>query len=465
MRKRDIENKLKTAVEEIAPDVFDSILLSCNEQKGMTAVMTANNNATNRKTPARKKALAAISAVAAALVLAVGIFYFTSSYGGGSNAVSSIVEIDVNPSIKLEVSEDEKVISAEAMNDDAVAVMDGMELAGTDLDVAVNALIGSMLKNGYIDDIANSILISVNSDDPTVSEQLRARIAAEIDSLFKSNSLDGAILSQVVSDDAEITQLAAANNISEGKAALIKGIMAQNPLYTFEDLAGLSINELNLLSSSETTEIKNVSSVGSASNKAYISEEEAISAALERAGVNEADATGLKAKMEYEDGVMVYDVEFRAGNREYDVDINATDGTVVKYESDIDDDYYESPNQNNNTSSGTNNNTNQNNNASGNTNSGNNSSAGNNSTTSSSANNGGSQGDSSSLIPADTARSNAFSHAGVSASDVYDLDMELDMERGVQVYEIEFKSGRMEYEYVVSATSGEILHSERDYDD
>lgn len=33
-----------------------------------------------------------------------------------------------------------------------------MDLTGTDLDVAVNALIGSMLQNGYLSDIQNAIL-------------------------------------------------------------------------------------------------------------------------------------------------------------------------------------------------------------------------------------------------------------------------------------------------------------------
>lgn len=69
-----------------------------------------------------------------------------------------------------------------------------MELKGIDLDVAVNALIGSMIRHGYLSEINNSILITVNSEDETKGEQLQQRLSAEVDSLLRSFSLDSAIL-------------------------------------------------------------------------------------------------------------------------------------------------------------------------------------------------------------------------------------------------------------------------------
>ena len=53
-----------------------------------------------------------------------------------------------------------------------------------------------------------------------------------------------------------------------------------------------------------------------------------------------------------------------------------------------------------------------------------------------------------------------LNHAGVSESKVYDMDIELDDEDGKLVYEVEFKSGNMEYDYEIDAASGTILKHE-----
>ena len=45
------------------------------------------------------------------------------------------------------------------------------------------------------------------------------------------------------------------------------------------------------------------------------------------------------------------------------------------------------------------------------------------------------------------AKSIALNHAGVSENEAYDMDIELDDEDGTLVYEVEFKSGGMEYSY------------------
>ena len=63
------------------------------------------------------------------------------------------------------------------------------------------------------------------------------------------------------------------------------------------------------------------------------------------------------------------------------------------------------------------------------------------------------------------AQSIALTHAGVGAGDAYELEAELDHDDGVTVYEIEFKSGNMEYEYKVDAYTGAILEHEAEIDD
>ena len=83
-------------------------------------------------------------------------------------------------------------------------MLGGMDLTDVSLEVAINALIGSMLQNGYLDELQNSILVSVENDDANRSEQLRAKVASAINSCMSGDQLEGAVLSQTVSgsDDA-----------------------------------------------------------------------------------------------------------------------------------------------------------------------------------------------------------------------------------------------------------------------
>ena len=58
----------------------------------------------------------------------------------------------------------------------------------------------------------------------------------------------------------------------------------------------------------------------------------------------------------------------------------------------------------------------------------------------------------------------AVEKAGVARSAIRDLDIELDVERGVAVWEIDFEHGSMEYSYDVNADTGVITHVERERD-
>lgn len=55
-----------------------------------------------------------------------------------------------------------------------------------------------------------------------------------------------------------------------------------------------------------------MSSVGVASDKAYIGQEKAKQIAFEHAGVTQSDVRKLEIEMDYEYGVMVYELDFDA---------------------------------------------------------------------------------------------------------------------------------------------------------
>ena len=349
MKQRDMETKLRQAIEHAAPDDVDGVLSRCEARKGIVIPMKHQNHT-------RKKAPMLIAASLALLLVggALGIHYQQA------NTVTSVVSLDVNPSIELKLNKNEKVLAATPLNEDGRVVLEGMELKGTQVEVAMNAIVGSLLKNGYVDELANSILITVEDDDADRAIHLQQELSQEADAILAAAQVNGAILSQTLQNSTELKAKAEEYGISAGKAALIQTLVeGSGNLLAFQDLAGLSINELNLLAGSMTreqagadaeadsetviggadasTDIKvtsgTIQSSGQASDSAYIGAEKAKGIALEHAGVSESEATVEKIKFDYEDGRMVYEVEFYTADTEYEYDVDALTGALVKYES------------------------------------------------------------------------------------------------------------------------------------
>ena len=139
--------------------------------------------------------------------------------------------------------------------------------------------------------------------------------------------------------------------------------------------------------------------------------------ALNHAGISASQVVFVKVEKEYDDGRLHYDVEFYSGNKEYDYEIAAKDGSILSVDMDIEN--YTIP------------------------------SVG----TSDSAKN---------YIGIKKAKQTALSKAGLSSSSVHWEKAELDYDDGRAEYELEFHSGHREYECTVDAVSGKVLSFERD---
>ena len=409
MDERELEQRLRTAVEHAAPDPLDRILAACGPQAGTVLPFEA---------PKKKRRWAPLAVAAALVVMCCGAFGISS--WRGANAVDSVVMLDVNPSLSMTVSSKERVLSVTPFNQDAEVILGDMDLTGTDLDVAVNALIGSMLQNGYLSDIQNAILVSVENQDAAKSAQLQQHLTDTINSVFQGGSLEGAVLSQTVTESADLNALAQQYGISVGKASLIQEVIAQDSTLTFASLAPLSVNEIALIAESRHLTTQAVTQTGTASTKAYITAEEAKNAALAHAGIAESSVAQLEIEFDSEDGLMVYEVEFYAGGTEYDYDINARTGEVVNFS------------REGGISGGT---------------------------------TGGSvtSGSSGSYIGEAAATAAALTHAGVSEADTIYLRCWVEHDDGrAECYEVEFLAGSTEYQYEIDLYTGTVLKSERE---
>lgn len=406
MKNKPIEQRIKAAFTHAVPDVLDAVLSSCDKQKGKVLLMQEKK----RGNPWVKR----VVAMAAALVVMIAGVSAFSVYNK-NYAVAATVSLDVNPSIEIEVNQKNSVLNINALNEDGKIVLGDMNFKGSDLDITINALIGSMLRNGYLSEIANSILISVDGDDPAKGAQLQEKLTQEINELLQTDTFSGAVLSQTIAPSSELQQLSAQYGITLGKAQLIQQLTQNNPVYTFEALVPLSINELNLLSESGTNALDKVDSIGAASDKAYIGAQEAQKIAFAHAAVSADQVSKSKTELEYEKGTMVYEIEFVAGGYEYEYDIDAISGEVVAYESDWDDEDGKQY-------------------------------------TSASVN----------LIGEQKAKDAALAHASVSNGSTSNFVLELDRDDGMEIYEIEFNAGGYEYEYEINAATGEVIKCEKE---
>ncbi len=172
----------------------------------------------------------------------------------------------------------------------------------------------------------------------------------------------------------------------------------------------------------ESYDARPVTTTNSNVSAEYIDEAQAKAIALEHAGKNEANVSHMHCKLDYDDGVAEYEVEFWDGTTEYDYEINAVSGEIIVYDYDMES-YDARPVT----------------------------------TTDSNV--------STEYIDEVQAKTIALEHAGVTESEAGVVKCEFDFDDGYAEYEIEWEIGRMEYEYTISATDGTIFEHDVEYDD
>lgn len=171
-------------------------------------------------------------------------------------------------------------------------------------------------------------------------------------------------------------------------------------------------NQMNADSPEGTSDITNPTS---ATN---LTEEDAKSIALTDAGVKESDVANIRIERDTDDGIIVYDVDFYAGNKEYDYEIDASSGEIRSKDSEIEDDFLDDLNQ--------------------------------------TATNAG-------LISETDAAKIALSK--VEGASEQNLRISLDRDDGKDIYEGEIRYNGMEYEFELNAKTGDILEWSKERED
>lgn len=160
-------------------------------------------------------------------------------------------------------------------------------------------------------------------------------------------------------------------------------------------------------------------------NEDIISLEEVKEIALNHAEVAAEDAKFDDKELDEDDGDLLFELEFDANGYEYEYDIHAITGEIVKSERDRDDDQKSTQKET--------------------------------SKKQESSEAKATEQQTSEYIGMDRAKEIALNHAGKNSSQVHFDDLEFDVDDGVPHYEIEFDVGPNEYDYDIHAVTGKII--------
>ena len=139
--------------------------------------------------------------------------------------------------------------------------------------------------------------------------------------------------------------------------------------------------------------------------------------ALNHAGVKEDDVTFTKAKMDYEDVKLVYEIEFYKDGKKYKYEIDAKTNEIIKFDTDLKDNSQKDVKKKESKSN----------------------------------KNG---------ISIEEAKNIALKHANINKSDAVFIKEETDYDDGIYVYEIEYQTEEMEYEFKIDADTGKVMEYE-----
>lgn len=243
----DIKKHIKNGVHEICPDKAEEIW-----SQPVTRASGDEWFLDGVKKPGRRpgKALWMVPSFAACAMVC---FLFLHIWNFRTEAT---VYLDVNPSIELEINRKEKVLSAQANNEDGEIVLENMNLKNTELDVAVNAILGSMVKNGYLNEAKSMILLSVDGTNQEKADRIREKLSEDMNSCLTSLLGSGAVFHQDIKADKEMKMLAEEYEISPGKAALLQKITKDHPKLSYDSLAKITMNQLPLYLEQQGVDIR-----------------------------------------------------------------------------------------------------------------------------------------------------------------------------------------------------------------
>ncbi len=227
MKHKEIENRLKRAVDEAPIDLLETL------QSTPVVKMAVHDEMTEQNIPRKYRGNHILRSILAAAMFLIVI---------GSSWIWSQMEIttiylDINPSVSLSLNRMDKVRKVATYNEKGSDLIEGLALIGLKNEEALKLIYERTPTD------QRAILLSVKGGDGNID---RERMAKSLETL---RSLQGEgnqrlLLSHFVSPTESVEEAAKALKISPGKLEMIKKMILAGSSKKTENLAKLSITEL-----------------------------------------------------------------------------------------------------------------------------------------------------------------------------------------------------------------------------
>lgn len=256
MNNSEMRKHIVDGFDRIAPDVFEEIKSSiegqqaegADEVRTMPQVKSAGKGKDKVRRGARFTVRKAVAAACALIVAAGGAGVYLNT---APDSYAAEIYIDANPSLVMEVNEDNQVTKIRAASDNQQTF--ARELTSTavypiSVESAVSMAIDELSSEGYISDDRMDLVISYCYRAAGNDE-----VKEEIERAARQSMARDSYIIQEFRDTDELEEKAHDNNISPGKCYYIESL-AQNHDLTVEKCADKSIAQIQAEADSEDAE-------------------------------------------------------------------------------------------------------------------------------------------------------------------------------------------------------------------
>lgn len=134
------------------------------------------------------------------------------------------VSMDVNPSIEFQLNFLDRVLKAEALNEDAEAILKGLDLKNLKIDQAMEETTDKLIEDGYLtEDGEGDILIAACTDDGESSAELAKELEETLTVYVEEKGLKAEIMGEAVGE--QRVREARTLGVTAGKLNLVEKMM------------------------------------------------------------------------------------------------------------------------------------------------------------------------------------------------------------------------------------------------
>lgn len=380
---QEVEELIRRAVSRSVPDIY--------RQVAAQQVPPLINEDHIVPPPIRRRRRHWPLALAALLLVGAGVLLYLMM------STAAIISIGADQDVEISVNRFERVLEAHSNSDAGSTILAGQTLENQSVDQALEAIFAAMEELGYLDGL-DQLPLQVDGGSWQYNRTLTTAAQA---------ALERVLLDSVAGSDTTLSPEPGASVVPSGQDGAGTGVVP--PAVSVSAAPSQTGGAVTSAPPASTAPASPPPASTTPSSGQTISEEQAKQAALSKVGVAAGDAVFTKIKQDWDDGRMVYEMEFYTSTTQYDCEVDAATGTVVKLEQEARQGSQSAP-----------------------------------------------------AVSASQAEQIALSHAGLSAGQVTELQVELE-EDGRPYYEVEFKQGATEYKYEIDASTGAILKTELDH--